>query len=141
MGEGFELLDHPSEVGFRARGKTLEQAFENAGRALFQVMTDIDDLRTDVTVDIEVDAESLAALLFDFVDELIFIAEADGVLLKEFDLELATYPERFKVKGTATGQAIEDGLRLQDVKAPTYSDMRVEQNAEEKWVLEMTLDV
>ncbi len=141
MDEGFELLAHPSEVGFRARGRTLEDAFENAGRALFQVMTDIDELRTDVAVDIVVDAESLEALLFDFVDELIFIAEADGVLLKEFDLHLETYPERFKVEGVARGQTIEDGMRLQDVKAPTYSDMRVEQDAKDKWVLEMTLDV
>lgn len=140
MGDGFELLDHTSEVGFRAHGATLAAAFENAGRALFQVMTDIDELGDDVDVEIDVAAESREALLFDFIDELIYLAETERVVLGAFDLSVAGEDERWTVEGTGRGERIHEGMRLQDVKAPTYSDMRVEEHGD-GWVLEMTLDV
>lgn len=140
MTRGFELLDHPSEIGFRATGKTIEEAFEHAGQALFQVMTDIDALGRETTVAFTVESENLESLLFDFVDELIFIAESKNIVLRDFDITLETFPGTYKIEGTGYGEEIRDGMRLQDVKAPTYSDMRVEDRAD-KWVLEMYLDI
>ncbi|MFB6265698.1 MAG: archease, partial [Candidatus Nanohaloarchaea archaeon] len=72
-GGSFELLDHTSEIGFRAEGETLEEAFEQAGKATFEVMTDIDELEAEEEVELAVESESLEALLYDFVDELIYI--------------------------------------------------------------------
>ncbi|MFB6076533.1 MAG: archease [Candidatus Nanohaloarchaea archaeon] len=140
MGERFELLDHTSEIGFRARGDTLAEAFEHAGTALFEVMTDTADLDDVVEVDVAVGAESLEALLFDFVVHLIFVAETEGVVLKTFDLAVEEQENGVTVTGTGRGEEIRQDMRLQDVKAPTYSGMRVEEDGE-GWVLEMTLDV
>lgn len=36
----FEFFDVTADVGIRAYGKTLEDAFENAALAMFEVMTD-----------------------------------------------------------------------------------------------------
>ncbi|HID60274.1 MAG TPA: archease, partial [Hadesarchaea archaeon] len=36
----FEWVEHPSDIGFRAYGKDLAEAFENAALALFEVMVD-----------------------------------------------------------------------------------------------------
>ncbi len=135
----FDLLDHTSEVGFRATGVTLAGAFTQAGRAVFQVMTDIDALTTDETVDIDVESEGLEAALYDFVDELIYIAEVEGVLLREFDLTVER-GETVTVRGTGRGQRIGGQDRLQDVKAPTYGDIIAEKTGD-GWVLQLTLDV
>lgn len=140
MNRGFELLDHPSEIGFRATGASLEEAFEHAGQALFQVMTDIGRLDRERVIEFEVKSESLQSLLYDFIDELIYIAESEQVLLRDFDITLETFPGTYKIECTAHGQSIQDGMRRQEVKAPTYSDMTVEDRAD-KWVLEMYLDV
>lgn len=140
MTDGFELLDHTSEIGFRATGDTLEQAFANAGRALFQVMTDIDGLDRDVEREITVQSEGLEALLYDFIDELIYCSQAEGVVLREFDIHIETSPGTYRLEGAGRGQRIGEGMRLQEVKAPTYSEMRVEE-ASGGWVLEMYLDV
>lgn len=140
MTDGFELLQHTSEVGFRATGRTLEDAFANAGRALFQVMTDIDQLGQDVSRDITVESEGVEALLYDFIDELIYLSQAEGVLFREFDIRIETAPGTYTLNGMARGQEIQAGMRLQEVKAPTYSDMRVEEE-EAGWVIEMYLDV
>jgi len=36
----FEWVEHPSDIGFRAYGGGLAEAFENAALALFEVMVD-----------------------------------------------------------------------------------------------------
>lgn len=136
----FELLDHTSEIGFRATGNTIEEAFASAGKALFEIMTDIDELKCEETVGITVESENLDALLFDFIDKLIYISQADDTLLCDFDLTIEATENGYRIHGVGYGQAIRDGMRLQEVKAPTYSDMVVEQR-NKKWFIEMFLDV
>lgn len=137
---GFELLDHTSEIGFEATGETLDVAFEQAGRALFELMTDTADLATDETVDIQVESENLEALFFDFIDQLIYLSQAEQLLLKAFSLDVTETAEGYALTGTGKGQEITADRRLQEVKAPTYSDMEVAKN-EEKWQLRMFVDI
>ncbi|MDY6776912.1 MAG: archease [Candidatus Nanohaloarchaea archaeon] len=138
--EGFKLLEHTSEVGFRATGGSLEEAIENAGKAVFQVMTDIEEVEPVEEVRIEVESESLEALLYDFVDELVYISEVEGLVLSDFDLRIETYPESFRLEGVGRGEKTRDGMRLQEVKAPTYSDMEIGRDGD-GWKIEMFLDV
>lgn len=137
---GFELLQHTSEIGFRATGATLEEAFANAGKALFQVMTDIDRLDQETSRDIHVESESLEALLYDFIDELIYLSQAEELLCRAFDLGITEKGGRYVLTGVAHGQQIGEQVRLQEVKAPTYSDMQITEG-EAGWVIEMYLDV
>ena len=37
----FEFLEHTADVYIRAYGKTMEEAYENAALAMFEVMTDL----------------------------------------------------------------------------------------------------
>lgn len=140
MTDRFELLDHPSEIGFRARGGTLPEAFAAAGMALCEIMTDIDSVRDEKTVDIAVESENLDALLYDFMDRLIFLADARQLVLSDYDLAIAETDDGYRLTGTATGQKVGGDMRRQDVKAPTYSDMRIEET-DEGWTLRMTLDI
>lgn len=135
----YELLDHTSEIGFRAAGESLEKAFENAGKAVFEIMTDIDDLKAVETISFNMESENLDALLFDFVDELIYISQAEGLLLCAFDIGIEPVTAGYRLTCKAEGQEIGDEMRLQEIKAPTYSDILVEQ--ENEWVLRMFVDV
>ncbi|MDY6766036.1 MAG: archease [Candidatus Nanohaloarchaea archaeon] len=137
---GFELLDHTSEVGFEAHGGTLAEAFEQAGRAVFQIMTDVDELAAVEDVDISVESENLEALLYDFVDELIYIADTEHLLLARFDLVVEETPDGYQLAGTGTGQQIDPAKRHQEVKAPTYSEISITEQ-EGDWVLRMFVDV
>ncbi|HIE14021.1 TPA: archease, partial [Candidatus Bathyarchaeota archaeon] len=40
MERKFELLEHRADAYIASYGRTLQEAFENAGLALFEVMTD-----------------------------------------------------------------------------------------------------
>lgn len=137
---GFELLDHTSEIGFEATGDTLDELFANSGRAVFQVMTDIDQLDTAKAVEMTVESENLEALLFDFIDHCIYLSQAKDLLLRVFDLSVTETPDGYRVTGTGRGQLIGDELRLQEVKAPTYSDIVVEETGD-GWRARMFLDI
>ena len=41
----FEHFEHRADIGVKGIGKTLVQAFEEAGRAMFEVMTDIKKIK------------------------------------------------------------------------------------------------
>ncbi|MEM4115299.1 MAG: archease, partial [Saccharolobus sp.] len=36
----FEFFDHTADIGIRAYGRSLEEAFANAALAVFEIMTD-----------------------------------------------------------------------------------------------------
>lgn len=54
----FEWVEHPSDVGFRAFGRDLAEAFANAGIALFEIMTDTGKVEPKEGVSIELRSES-----------------------------------------------------------------------------------
>lgn len=41
----FEFFDVTADVGYRAYGRTMDEAFENAALALFEVMTDTTNIK------------------------------------------------------------------------------------------------
>lgn len=120
----FEILDHTSEVRFRSYGDSLEEAFENAGRATFAIMTDLDDITPDESLEIDIEAESRESLLFDFIDRLIYLRDTEFMLFTDFDLSITATEDGYHLTGTATGCDLE-GIAAQDVKAVTYSDMEI----------------
>ncbi len=130
-------MEHTSEVGFRAYGETLDEAFENAGKAMFSLMADLDEIREDKTIEFDVDSEALDSLLYDFLDQLIYLRDVEGMLFRGFDVEIDR--DDFSLQAEATGCLIGD-IPAQDVKAVTYSDMQIEET-DEGWMLQVVLDV
>lgn len=134
---GYELLSHPADVRFRATGATLDAAFA----AVVEAFADVSDGDggTDLHHRVRVESEDRAALLFDFLAELVLLQELEGVAV--------TRAEELAVEATDGGYALDATIRcgpigepLFDVKSPTYSEMRVEE-VDDEWVLEATLDI
>jgi SHS2 domain-containing protein len=45
MPERYEIIDHTADIAIRTTGSTMNQAFENAGYALFDTMCDAASVR------------------------------------------------------------------------------------------------
>ena len=60
----FEFLEHTADVYIRALGKTMEEAYENAALAMFEVMTDTDKTMQMQEETLVVEAEDQYALLY-----------------------------------------------------------------------------
>ncbi len=54
----YELIDHTADVGIKAYGKTISEAFENAAKAMFDIITDNSEIESIGQYDIELKSDN-----------------------------------------------------------------------------------
>jgi len=125
MEKGFELLNHTADVGIIAYGVDMSGVFANAARALFSLITDLDDVEEITQRDIELTAPNQESLLVDWLNELIYLFDAENVLFKRFDIiQLSqTY-----LKARSYGHKVDNSKHKlkTGVKAATYHMLKIE---------------
>ena len=84
---GYEFFEHTADVGAVVRGATLPRLFENAARAMFDLICDLRTVRPRRAVRIVVRGESLEDLLVRWLSELLFRLETQGLLFTSFAVE------------------------------------------------------
>ena len=82
-------------------GETLEDVFRQSALALFNAITPIEGISQDETREFEVEGHDLGALLFNFLDELLYLQEIDLIVFSGFDLEIV---ERVPVEATVNDE-------------------------------------
>jgi len=93
------------------------------------------------TYSIEVESESHEALLFDFMDKLIFLQDVNDVVLSHAEhLEIEELEKGYRLRADIWADNIEDSMSVLDVKGPTYSEMYV-RFEDGKWRLQVVLDI
>jgi SHS2 domain-containing protein len=143
----FELRDHTADVAVEATGPTLSAAFAAAADGLAAAMCDeIPD--SGERFDLEVRAESREALLFDYLDELIYQRDVRGVLPVDNEVEIREGASddgdrergsEWLATGSARGVPLA-GLGAREVKAVTYSEMALEET-DDGWRAYVVFDV
>src|SRR5262249_292599 len=85
-----QAFDHAADVGLRVTGADLDDLFRTAAESLFDyIVVNRGDVRVvDHTV-IELNAESPADLLVDWLNELIFRAETRHTLYSSYDVRVS----------------------------------------------------
>jgi len=124
----FEWVEHPSDIGFRAYGRNLAEAFENAALALFEIMVDTNKVEPREETALELEAEDEQALLYDWLDKMIYFHDARGAVFSKFKVEkLERSPTGFKLKAKAWGERFDRKKHLERtaVKAMTYHMMEI----------------
>ncbi len=136
----YEILEHTADVKFRATGKTKDEVFSSAVKAFGEVVG-TDPEAGEYRHSIKVEAENLDALLFDLMDELIFLQDTENVAVCHAeDLEVEERGDGFTLKATIWVDPITRGMSLLDIKGPTYSEMLVD-HRDGHWVIETVLDI
>ncbi len=140
---GYRFLEHTADIKVKAYGKTLNDAFQEATRALFEVMTDTSKIHPTIKRKIEVEAEDLEALLYEWLEEFIYLFDSKGLVFSEFKVESIQQTEgRYKLEGEARGEEFDEEKHPQrtEIKAITYHEMKIKQSPE-KTVLEFVFDI
>ncbi|MEM4679195.1 MAG: archease, partial [Candidatus Jordarchaeales archaeon] len=83
MGQ-FRFLEHTADVKIEAEGKTLEEAFEEAARGLYELMTDISKVTPVVEKKIEVEGSDLENLLYNWLEEFIYLTDSERLVFSDF---------------------------------------------------------
>ena len=140
---GFEFVDSvTSDVTFLARGATLEEAFAAAAEALLAVtLEDPGQLGARIHRSLELEEPDLELLLLRFLNELVYLRDAEQLLLRAERLCISP-GEPARLEGELAGERIERGRHrlAAEVKAATAHRLRVEQTRQ-GFELEVTLDV
>ncbi len=139
----YEFLYHIADAKFRAFGLTLEEAFENAGLALFNVMIDTSNLKASEERRVELTSPDIKMLLVDWLSELLYLFEVDEIIFSEFRIEkIKKTGESFSLKGTASGVPIDLSHHKFDtqVKAVTLHELEVEQDETGRFRVQVVVD-
>lgn len=140
---GFRFLDHTADVYVEAYGSNLREAFENAAKAMFEVMTDISKIRPIIKRHVIVEGEDLQALLYSWLEELLFIFDFDLIAFSRFKvLEIRRGDEGYSLRADVWGERFnpEVHTRKTEVKAVTYSLMEIRECAD-RCVVRFVLDI
>ena len=132
----FEWVEHPSDIGFRAYGRDLAEAFENAALALFEVMVDTGKVDAREEAEVELEAEDEKALLYDWLDRLIYLRDSDNKVFSKFSVKITENQGGFKLQARIWGETFDPGKHSDRtaVKAMTYHMMEITRSPEETYV-------
>jgi SHS2 domain-containing protein len=139
MLEGLTLAD----AAFRAEEADLEELFRTAWRATLELMLpDPSTLRARARRRITLANPAVDLLLFDFLGELIYHKDAEGLLLGLERLALQGGPGGYRLEAEAAGEAADPARHALgvDVKAVTLHRLAVERTPR-GWQATVVLDV
>ena len=123
----YEYFDVTADIGFKSYGKTLNEAFENAGLAIFNIISDTNDIVPAKEISFEVASEDNVSLLYDYLEELLFLHEVEFMLFSQFDVNI---DDNLHLKATIKGEEInwDKHERKTEIKAITFHKMQVEKS-------------
>jgi len=118
----FELRDHTADVAVEATGPTLDATVAAVADGLAAAMCDEIPAAGGERFPLSVGAESREALLFDYLDELIYQRDVRGVLPVDNEATVRDGAGEWTVEASARGVPL-SAVDAREVKAVTYSEM------------------
>ncbi|WP_049927016.1 archease [Halopiger goleimassiliensis] len=140
---GFELRDHTADVAVEATGDDLESVFAAVADGF--VAASCEDVPADEgeRFSLSVAAESREALLFDYLDELVYLRDVRVELPVDHRIDRIDRPDdesaAWTLEATARGVPL-SAVAAREIKAITYSEMRLER-VDDGWEAYVVFDV
>ncbi len=123
----YETFNHTADLGIKVFGQTYAELFANAAYALFDLLTELDDVEEKISYPVEVTAVDREDLLVRFLSELLYLFASKSYLCKQVSflsleekaLQAKTWgeifdPERHEIKT--------------EIKAVTYHQLAIKKN-------------
>lgn len=132
-----------ADIAFEATGRDLPELFRDAADATMNVMIDnIDAIQPRETRQMELSNDKLDMLLFDLLQELIFLKDAERLLLRIRKLHINEKDEKYFLRAIAEGEPLDTERHHQraDVKAVTLHDFSVVRE-KDCWKSRVLLDI
>ena len=123
----YEYFEATADIGLRAYGNDLEEAFENAGLAIFNIISDTSGITPLNELEFKITSEDEVSLLYDYLEELLFYHEVEFMLFSRFHVEI---DENLHLTAKIEGEGIDwdKHERKTEIKAITFHKMAVKRN-------------
>jgi SHS2 domain-containing protein len=144
MSHSFRFLEHMAlaDIAFEAEGDSAEEVFRGATRALLEIMADPMSVTASWERAIMKTDESLEDLLVEWLSEILYWKDADGVVFHDAPLTLTCGKDRWMLEARLIGAPV-DGERQElrnDVKGITKHMYRMKQEGA-IWKARVVVDV
>ncbi len=138
-GAPFEILEHPADVGFLARGRTLEELFANAALALMSLGWELEGVAERERREVTASGEDTESLLYDWLAAILALADGQRLVFKRFEVAaLAAGSARGWAWGERLDRSRHRGRTY--IKAVTLHQFEVRQTPA-GWTARVFLDV
>lgn len=121
----YEIIEHTADVGIKAFGKNISEAFENAAKGMFDIITDNSEIESVGQYDITLDAPDLEQLLVDWLSELLFLNTSKNLVFGFFKVELDEKKNHLSAKVFGEKYNISKHKIGVEIKAVTYHMLEV----------------
>jgi SHS2 domain-containing protein len=136
----FEFVDiTTADVAFVAYGKDLNELFENAALAFFEIMINTNQVKPKIKREVKVDGDDLESLMFNWLNNLLIYVDGENLAFSKFDVRIDE--EKFNLDAVCRGEKID--IRRHEartaVKAATYHKLEVKK--EKYWKARVIVDI
>lgn len=145
MKGNFEIIDDitRADIAFRAYGDSITELFASAALAMVSIMlVNPDGIVFSTKRGIALDNRDRELLLFEFLNEFIFLKDSESLLLKPASVEIEEVNGGYRLKCDARGEHIDRGRHVfnVDIKAVTMHGLRIACDGD-RWCATVVLDV
>ncbi len=136
MGEsGRRFLEHMSDVYVEAYGETMEDAFKEAGMAVFDIISDTRSVKPEIEKEVSAEGFDMYSLLYNWLEQLLLLFELEGFLASNIEVHaIERSGDVFRIKATAKGERFDPTRHKHGIgiKSVTYALMEVVENEVKK---------
>lgn len=109
----YKILDHTADIGLEASGRTLKEAFVNAAKGMFAILSSEEKICTKKSFTFELEAASPEELLVAWLNRLLYLFDAEKVLQGHFEISEI---EATRLAARVSGEPLDPGRH----KVKTY---------------------
>jgi SHS2 domain-containing protein len=139
MHKGFNILEHPADMGIEAHGSNLKAAFEQAAVGLVSIILDPSKIENIETKMVQIYASDYEQLLVKWLTEVLYLYDGENFVSGKFEIETLT---PISLTAIIKGEWFNNSKHAtkMDVKAITYHQILVQEN-ENGGLIRVYLDI
>jgi SHS2 domain-containing protein len=139
----YKFLEHTADIKFQAFGGGIEKCFENAAYALKEIICK-SKVKNVLEKDILVKGNDFESLLYNFLEELLFLFETENFIWGRFKIsvKVKNKGKDLELKGKILGDKTDKYELETHVKAITYNQMFVKfDDKNHQYICQVVVDV
>ncbi len=135
----YRTVNRPSELLVKVSGKTQAELFANSAFALFDLMTDVEKIKLEENLPLEVEGVDRDDLMVNWMRELLYLFQGSGYLLREFQVHEV---KEDYVRGEVGGEKYDpDRHEIQrDIRSIAFQQSRIEKTGDQ-WIAQVIFEL
>jgi len=128
----YDVFDHTADLGVRIFGKSIKDLLENAGFAIYDLLTDLEKVNERDTIQLAIEGDGLADLMINWLREILYLWNGREKLIRSFEIqEIENNHIRARLKGE-TYDPDRHVIKM-EIKAVTYHQAKVGRSRKGWW--------